>query len=137
MVFSSRRRWIERIERRIFAYLEIDFGMWIEGVIDRVKRDVEVRQPVEDPSELRYRVLFGKLLTARHFGEPLSAENPVEESLLLVKTCYGTCNSQQVTGLRTAPGFFLSRYCDIICQKRGTRFHSPVHIYISNNIFII
>lgn len=93
--------------------------MWIEGVIDRVKRDVEVRQPVEDPSELRYRVLFGKLLTARHFGEPLSAENPVEEPLLLVKTCYETCNSQRVTGLRTAPGFLLSRYCDIIPEERN------------------
>lgn len=72
--------------------------MWIEGVVDRVKRDVEVRQAVEDLSEQRYRVLFGKLLTARHFGEPLSAENPVEELLLLVKTCYEACNKNQSTG---------------------------------------
>lgn len=72
--------------------------MWIEGVIDRVERDVEVRQAVEDPSELRNRVLFGKLLTARHFGEPLSAENPVEEPLLLVKTCYESCNTKESAG---------------------------------------
>lgn len=72
--------------------------MWIEGVVDRVKRDVEMRQAVEDPSELRYRVLFGKLLTAHHFGEPLSAENPVEELLLLVKTCYEACNNDQSPG---------------------------------------
>lgn len=84
--------------RQICTYLEIDFGMWIKGVIDRVERDVEVRQAVEDPSELRYRVLFGKLLTARHFGEPLSAENPVEELLLLVKTCYDSCNTKESTG---------------------------------------
>lgn len=83
--------------------------MWIKGVVDRVERDVEVRQAVEDLSELRYRVLFGKLLTARHFGEPLSAENPVEELLLLVKTCYETWNSKN--GLRIAAGsFFLQDF---------------------------
>lgn len=35
-----------------------------------------MRQTVEDPRVLWYRVLLRKLLTARHCGEPLSAENP-------------------------------------------------------------
>lgn len=105
--------------------------MWIKGVVDRVERDVEVRQAVEDLSELRYRVLFGKLLTARHFGEPLSAENPVEELLLLVKTCYETWNSKN--GLRIAPGFFFLQ--DFATLPRGER---KINILLSflNNIHI-
>jgi len=35
-----------------------------------------MRQTVEDPRILWYRVLLRNLLTARHCGEPLSAENP-------------------------------------------------------------
>lgn len=101
------------------TYLKVDFGMRIEGVVDRVKRDVEVRQAVEDPSELRYRVLFGKLLTARHFGEPLSAENPVEE-LLLVKTCYEVCN-KTATGLTIAPGDFRLATSTLRVKKRIKR----------------
>jgi len=41
-----------------------------------------MRQTVKDPRVLWYRVLLRKLLTARHYGEPLAAENPVEASLL-------------------------------------------------------
>lgn len=36
-----------------------------------------MRQAVEDPRVLWYCVLLRKLLSARHYGEPLSAENPV------------------------------------------------------------
>lgn len=107
--------------------------MWIKGVVDRVERDVEVRQAVEDLSELRYRVLFGKLLTARHFGEPLSAENPVEELLLLVKTCYETWNRKN--GLRIAPGFFfLQDFVTYAYQEKENKhlrfFLNNIHINI-------
>lgn len=54
-----------------------------------------MRQTVEDPRVLWYRILLRKLLTARHYGEPLSAESPVEASLLLVKTCYARASCNQ------------------------------------------
>ena len=45
--------------------------MRVEGTVDDVQRDIEVGEFVEDPRELRHRVLEllrRELLTARHFG---------------------------------------------------------------------
>lgn len=62
------------------AYLQVDLGVRIERVVDRVQGYVQMRQTVEDPRVLRHRVLLRKLLTARHFREALSAGVPSRDS---------------------------------------------------------
>jgi len=59
-----------------------------------MQRDIQMRQTVEDPRVLRHRILLRKLLAARHFGEPLSAGNPVVTPPLLVKTCYASAGTK-------------------------------------------